>query len=159
MEWDRMIETGEKEGVWEWLKTIMVGLSRDLCWPRLITDEQQMNNTLVRDSWMKAIHYSLDSSQAFPPALPWFVSQFLHLHESFLPLLWFCPLFILCCISLYLHFPRYKTFSKSRTHTTTRVRCSLGTLSMQPWYRCPRASQTADIHSTLWACEDIPLTL
>lgn len=158
---DIKMETGQKEGGWEWLKPITVALSRDLCWPKLITDEQPTNNTLLRDSWMRSIHYSLDSSQpsqSFPPALPWFVSQFLPFHESFftspviLPFVY--SLFVSPFIFIFLdtrHFP-------SLGHTATRVRRSLGTLSMQPWYRCPKASQTADI-TALWACEGIPLTL
>lgn len=84
-----------------------------------------------------------------PPTFPWFVSQLLVFPEPFFFLLPLCPSFILCSYLPLSSFPliQVSTTLSNHTHTHTYacLRQSLGILSMQPWYRCPTASQTANI--------------
>lgn len=119
---------------------------------RRTADEQ---NAGERKSWKKAIHYSSDSSQlsySFPPVFLDVSSLFLSYFPFLLPLLLFCPFFILLSYHPLSSFSLIGVFQVSATlsgHTHTHryacVRQSLGILSMQPWYRCLTATQTANV--------------
>lgn len=163
------------------MKPITLGLSRDLCRPELITDEQQMNKTLVRESWKKAIHYSSDSSQPSESSpilqlcLDLSLSSSPFLTHFSLPLPYFCPVvFFSVFVSLFIFiFPNTRHFSCPCnlvwTHTTAHVHTHMpvsdGTLG---YLVCshdtdvpePPKQQRAHSRHTVhpWTCEDNPLT-